>query len=432
MKKCVVLCAAFFVLAFAGLGRADDAELKRELQMLKQRVQELEAKLKAQEAIQRSTAAAPGDTQMGGEEPTSIQDMIMEKFGTLSIHGGVLTYYQGRNGPNIDDMDYSGTSGAGYVADLELSFEPTPNGEFFMRIHAGEGQGADKDLDDEGALFANLNTIADDNPENEGVSVLEAFYTHKFFEERLFVSVGKSEQVAFIDDNEFANDEATQFVGKPFVVSPMLDSEDEYAPMLAVGFSPVDNLEMVVLYESTSRPLLSDEDQKSVWDDIFDNPFVAAQMTFSPEFNGLQGNYRVYGWGATYKHPKIVGEGTDRGWGIGLSLDQMVHDKVGLFARLAYSNDNVYEVPWFWSFGANLKGMIPNRDDDEIGLGVAGLKANDDLDNDGTEYHLEAYYRIVLSEHLAISPDIQFVINPLGDTNNDNVVAFMIRGEFNF
>ena len=117
-----------------------------------------------------------------GEEQQTIKDALMERLGTLSIHGGVVGYYQGRNAPTINDIDYSGANGAGFVADLELSFKPLKNGDFFMRVHAGEGQGADVDLVDDGALFANLNTIADDNPGNDGLSLLEAFYTHSFFE----------------------------------------------------------------------------------------------------------------------------------------------------------------------------------------------------------------------------------------------------------
>jgi carbohydrate-selective porin OprB len=169
-------------------------------------------------------------------------------------------------------------------------------------------------------------------------------------------------------------------------------------------------------------------------------------VTFSPFISGLQGNYRLYAWGATYAHDDLTSlNTTHRGWGIGVSLDQMVTPSIGLFARAAYQNKDVYAVDWFWSLGANFKGLIPTRSEDELGIGVAALLANDDLDesvadtgyllsgnNEDTEWHLEAYYRIVLSKFFAISPDIQYVINPLGDTDNDNILTGMIRGEFNF
>jgi len=445
-------------------------DLKKELEVLKKRVQQLEAQLNSQQTkqttadqkvdeaaegvpirggqmkeiteeireqkpgqeIQTTKTEPPEAAPVRGEELKTIKDTIMERLGTLAIHGGIVGYYQGRNGPTINDIDYKGANGAGFAADLELSFEPFKNGEFFMRVHAGEGQGADVDLAEDDALFANLNTIADDNPGSDGLSVLEVFYTQTFCNERYLFSIGKTEQVVFIDDNALANDEYTQFVGKPFVNNPMLDSEDEYGPVMAAQVSPWEQLTLTFLYESSSRPNAEENMQKSVWDDIFDTPFLAAQLTYSPKIFGFDGNYRVYGWGATYDHEKISGNGTDKGWGIGLSCDQIVHEKVGLFARFGYSNNEVYVAPWFWSVGANLKGLIPSRDEDEIGVGIAGLEANSDLGYNGTELHLEAYYRIVLSDYFSISPDIQFVANPLGNNSNQNIVAGMLRGQFSF
>lgn len=434
MKRKLFLLVTLALLVGSGVSSADDADLKKELDALKQRVQELEVQLETQETRQTVVAQQPEEAEgspVEGEEWEAVKNTFAERFGTLSIHGGVLGYYQGRNAPDIGGIGYDNANGAGFVADLELTFKPFEDGEFLMHIHAGEGQGSDKDLADDGALFANLNTIADDNPGDDGVSVLQAFYTHTF-SERFFVSVGKTEQVAFIDDNAFANDEYVQFVGKPFVDNPMLDSEDEFGPLLAVGAVPADKLSLVLLYGSSSHPRLEEDVQKDIWDDIFDHPFFGGQITYSPEWNGLAGNYRLYGWGATYPHPVLTGEDTERGWGVGLSLDQKVHEQVGLFARFAYSNEDVYEVPWFWSAGVNLLGLIVSRDEDEIGIGVAGLRANDDLEHTGTEYHMEAYYRIALSESFSITPDIQYVVNPLGNTDNDNIIAGMIKGQFTF
>jgi len=469
MRRKVVLLLMLCVVGLAGTSSADDVALKQELEMLKQRVLQLETQLKGQEVKQSSASQTTADDEgvpirggemkaieksikdqgdnrpaqtpqaetapgvpVRGEEVKTIKDTIMERLGTLSIHGGVVGYYQGRNGPTINDIDYKGANGAGFAADLELSFNPLESGEFLMRVHAGEGNGADKGLADDGALFANLNTIADDNPGSDGLSLLEAFYTQTFCHERYLFAIGKTEQVVFIDDNAFANDEYTQFVGKPFVNNPMLDSEDEYGPLMAAQISPWEQLAVTFLYSSSSRPNAAEDTQKSVWDDIFDTPFLGGQLTFSPKIFGFDGNYRVYGWGATYQHDKISGNGKAEGWGIGLSFDQMVHEKVGLFARFGYSSEEVYQAPWFWSAGVNLKGLIPSRDEDEIGLGVAGLEANSDLGYNGTELHLEAYYRIVLSEYFSISPDIQFVANPLGNNSNQNIVAGMLKGQFSF
>jgi hypothetical protein len=365
---------------------------------------------------------------MHERERGMLEETLEQRLGTLTIHGGAVGYYQGANSVKIGDSRVRNTDGAGFAADLELSFSPLENGTVFMRVHAGEGKGADTSLEP----FANLNTIGDDNPDNDGVRVLDLFYTQRFFDEKLSLSIGKAEPFVFVDDNAFANDEYTQFVGKPFVNNPVFDSEDEYAPLVALTASPMEEVSVTLLCQSSSRPRLADEERKSSYDRIFDKPLVAGQFTYSPCIGDLKGNWRLYGWAQTYPHPRLVGDDTEEGWGIGLSLDQMVHRNLGLFARAGYQNKKVYEVPWFWSAGGEIRGLLPSRGEDHMGIGVAGLKASKDLEKTGTEFHVEAYYRCELGEHLAVSPDIQYVINPLGDGRNDEIVVGTIRLEANF
>ncbi len=425
MRKWVLLFTAVFLFGHESAAKANEADILKEIEQLKLRIAQLEEKLKERPA-EETTWQEESESEKGAK------DVLEEKLGTLSIHGGVVGYYQGASKSKIGGTHFGNPDGAGFAADLEFSFEPIENGEFFLRLHAGEGDGADRQLEEAGALFADLNTINDDNPGDGGFDLLECFYTHRFLDERFFFSIGKTEPVVFIDDNAFANDEVGQFVGKPFVNDPVLDSEDEFGPLAAFGFWPSDCFSLVALIQSSSHSLAAQDQQKDVWDDIFEKPLFAGQLTYSPAFQKLQGTYRLYGWVQTYDHPEVTGNGTDEGWGLGLSCDQQISEKVGLFGRFGYHNDEVYEVPWFYSLGTAITGLIPSREEDEIGFGFAGLKANDDLPDDGTEFHLEGYYKSVLSEYLALTLDLQYVVNPLGDSSNDDVFAGMVRGEFSF
>ena len=65
-------------------------------------------------------------------------------------------------------------------------------------------------------------------------------------------------------------------------------------------------------------------------------------------------------------------------------------------------------------------------------MGVAALIPNDKLKNDDTEYHFEAYYRMALSNNFFVTPDLQYVVNPHGNSDNDNIFAGMVRAEFSF
>lgn len=368
----------------------------------------------------------------GAETEKEATDDQGEEGSFFSIRGTVVGYYQGADGFESGGVRFGNIDAGDYVADLEVTVVPVKGGELYARLHTGDGDGADRRLEEEGALFADLNTLNDDNTGDGDLDMLELVYTQRFLEDRWFVALGKTEPLVFMDDNALANCEVGQFWGKPFVNNPMLDSEDEYAPLVAVGFSPRERFSLVGVYQSSSRPRREGSEQKDKYKDGFDEPFVGGQLTYSPQLGDREGNYRLYGWVQAYDQPEVTGSGTDKGWGIGISADQALTERLGVFGRFGYSNEKVYEVPWFWSLGAVLTGPIPGRAEDQIGVGIAGLKANEDFADDDTELHSELYYRSVVCEHFALTFDFQYVANPLGDSGNDDVVAGGIRGEISF
>jgi hypothetical protein len=448
--KYISLCIIIVALAVLGpgLATADNAAVLKEIQSLKERIEELEDKLEEQESLAKRQAAK---TEAGIDE--KIGEALEERFGTLEIHGGAILYYQDSQTDELGGEKADSPSGAGFVANLEFTWHPAlpvvEEGEFYVRIHAGNGTGADRTggggIKPADVLLGNLNTIADDNSDEDddtGLRLLEAHYTHHFFDEMLSITAGKVGQLAFLDDNAFANDEGVQFVGKPFVNNTVLDSENEYTPLIGVKIQPVELLSLTLIGASTSRPYVEGTDlentAKSKYDNVFSTPFVGGQLTFSPKFGELEGNYRLYGWQAGYDHAKldagrnpIDGEKA-KGWGLGVSADQQVTEMIGLFGRFGWNNEDVYVVKWEASGGVNLTGLIPGREEDTIGIGVAGLVPDSRFTEDDPEYHLEVYYRIAVTENLAFTPDIQYVWNPGGDSDNDGIFAGMVRAEFNF
>ena len=449
MKKCwIVLIALIFITVLSGRASADNAAVLKEIQSLKERIEELEEKLEEQESLSKRQAAK---TEVGIED--KIGEALEERFGTLEIHGGAILYYQDSQADELDGENADSPSGAGFVANLEFTWHPAlpvvEDGEFYVRIHAGNGTGADRTggggIKPADVLLGNLNTIADDNSDEDddtGLRLLEAHYTHHFFDEMLSVTAGKVGQLAFLDDNAFANDEGVQFVGKPFVNNTVLDSENEYTPLIGVKIQPVELLSLTLIGASTSRPNVEDtplsDSSKSKYDNVFSTPFIGGQLTLSPKFGELEGNYRLYGWLASYDHSKLDADRNfidgqkDEGWGIGVSADQQITEMIGLFGRFGWNNEDVYVVKWEASGGVNLTGLIPGRDEDTIGIGFAGLVPDSRYTADDPEYHLEVYYRIAVTENLAFTPDIQYVWNPGGDSDNDGVFAGMVRAEFNF
>jgi hypothetical protein len=450
--KYIRLCMITAALAVLGSNyaiAADNAAVLKEIQALKERIEELEEKLEEQELLAKRRAAK---TETSIDE--KIGEALEERFGTLEIHGGAILYYQDSQTDELDGEKADSPSGAGFVANLEFTWKPAlpvvEEGEFYVRIHAGNGTGADRTgggsrIKPADVLLGNLNTIADDNSdENDdtGLRLLEAHYTHHFFDEMLSITAGKAGQLGFLDDNAFANDEGVQFVGKPFVNNTVLDSENEYTPLIGVKIQPVELVSLTLIGASTSRPNVEgtplENSSKSKYDNVFSTPFIGGQLTFSPKFGELEGNYRLYGWQAGYDHAKLDSKRNPidgkqaKGWGFGISADQQITEMVGLFGRFGWNNEDVYVVNWEASGGVDVKGLIPGRDEDNLGIGFAALIPDGRFDANDPEYHLEAYYRIAVTENLAFTPDLQYVWNPGGDSDNDGILAGMVRAEFNF
>ena len=348
-KRLAVLCAAFLVAGGGGRALADNAAILNEIQPLKERIEELEQKLEEQEALAKKQAAKT--EKAIGEK---IEEALEERFATLEIHGGAILYYQGSqvhqlNGENADCPSGTGADRGGQ-----------PNNPVSV-------------------LLANLNTIADDNTDGNdtGLNLLEAHYTHEFFDKTLNLTAGKAEILLFLDGNAFANCEKNQFVGKPFVNNSVLDSESEYTPLIGAEVKPMELLALSVVGTTTSRPYVE-------------------------------------------------------GWGLGISADQQITEMIGLFGRFGWNNDDVYVVQWEASGGANIKGLIPGRDEDTIGLGFAALTPGDRYAQNDPEYHLEFYYRIAVTENLAFTPDLQYVWTLAATAATTASSPAWLGGEFNF
>lgn len=316
--KNALLLILMLALFLVGLARASQEDFCGKLAV---RSWEGKAVQANSEIRQQSNDGEETDDAHTGLFLSGIKKAFEDRFGPLSIFFRAIGYYQGANNVTIAGQDITDNRGPGYTLDLEFTWNPIATGAFYLRLHNGYGKGADKHLGN--ILLANLNTIADDNDEyGGGVQIVEAYYTQRFLNERLYVSIGKTNSEAFIDLNAFANNEYTQFVGKPFVNSPLLDTSDNYIPTLAIGGSILEGLELVVLAQTMNRPSSVAFEETGVDQNLFDDPGFSGQLTYSPILRGLEGNYRlVSGWEShRFKYPN--GQ-QDRGttWGVGLSLD---------------------------------------------------------------------------------------------------------------
>jgi hypothetical protein len=358
--------------------------------------------------------------------PQSLRQYLRETF---IFHGSVVGYYQQYVNATVENQGHKENFTACISSQLVGAWKPTAQGTFHMRLRYTNNR---VDIAQQGIVLSNLLETNVSDKDNGRVRLQKFYYSHQFDGDRAFVAFGKTDGETFLDLNAFANDSRTQFIGQPLVDNPVLDDEDEYAPFIVVGGTPSKDLHLLLLGQSSSHPMNDNVGSKSVWEQLLKGPLVAGQATFTPGIQGLSGHYRLYGWIKSYDHPRLAAVGYEKGWGIGMSIDQYIAPDFGVFARLAYQNPDVYKTPWFWSAGTRINGPLPGREADIFGFGISGLKANPDTPHQGKEIHLETYYRIRLSKHFFISPDLQYVMNPLGNNDETAIFAAMLRGEFRF
>ena len=386
---------------------------EEDLAELKSRITDLEQKLIKQENTQDALVK------------------IKEAFDGLSIGGGATFVYQTTGNANGDDLSKNGENvgDASYSVDITLTKE-FEAGTAFIATEAGEGTG----VDDELAVFSAVNADATGGDAN--ISITEAWYEHRF--RPLTVTVGKVAADAFMDSNEYANDETTQFLGSEFKHSSTIEFPENFAGLIfGLALSDSVTVEAIVV------------DGNADWEDMFEDTFYGGQLTISPEIAGKAGNYRVFGWGSGRDHTKWNDSSKvqENSYGFGLSADQKLTDTIGLFARYAWQNPEVYlngesySLEHSYSLGMQVAGESWGRDEDVFGIAfgqiipsgdykdvVSNLKAD-------PEGHMELYYSYKVNDYLTISPDVQLVMNPYGGdaANGDNTIVIGgIRGQVNF
>ena len=405
---------------------ADDGSIRAEIAELKSRITQLEQKIAAQEK-----KSVEQTSKISRLEERGIELPVLEG---LTIGAGATFVLQGTHNANGDNLSKKGedVTDASYSIDLEFEKEFSDYGKAFIHLEAGGGAG----VEDELKVFSNVNRDADND---ENVRLTEVWYEHYLTTLPATLTLGKIDATGFIDTNEYANDEAAQFLGRIFRNSPAIEFADNAAGV-RFGVEPTDfvDIELVAM------------DADSDWEDVFDDIFVAGQLNLKPKLFGRSGNYRLLGWVNDRQHTRWsdATKTKEEGYGFGISFDQELTDNLGAFLRYAWQDpeqrlnglDDDFSLEHSWSAGMQLKGSIWGRENDVLAVAVGQAIPSDDYKKTGSlnakkEGHFETYYSYKVNEHLTLSPDLQVIWNPYGDdaTNGkDTITVFGMRGQVDF
>ena len=169
---------------------------------------------------------------------------------------------------------------------------------------------------------------------------------------------------------------------------------------------------------------------------------------------GLSGNYR-FGWWLD-PEPRTIFEDANRGVssdhrrtgdvGFYVNFDQMIwkedcdpadHQGLGAFLRYGYAHGDVNRVEHFWSLGSQYRGLIPKRDEDVLGFGVAQSVSSrqyrsriDDRADRETAYEL--YYAIKVTPWCVVTPDVQVITHPGATTDARDALLGGVRVKIAF
>ncbi len=128
--------------------------------------------------------------------------------------------------------------------------------------------------------------------------------------------------------------------------------------------------------------------------------------------------------------PGVTHDGTH---GLHMGFDQRLFKEnwdesddqgLGLFLQYGWAPKETNQHPSYFGAGLVYLGLIPSRDDDLIGLGVAHAIYSDDIPSQTYETEIELFYKAPLTPYFTIQPDVQFIANPDGD-GRDAFVAGM-------
>jgi porin len=115
--------------------------------------------------------------------------------------------------------------------------------------------------------------------------------------------------------------------------------------------------------------------------------------------------------------------GTPDDWGIAFSAAKFIGDSVMPFFRAGYADDITALLEATIATGI---GYFKQNNSDLFAIGFAwGRPADNSLDD---QYTVEMFYRLQLSQNIAISPDIQLLINPALNPDEDIIAVFGLRG----
>ncbi|MBW8038789.1 MAG: carbohydrate porin [Planctomycetes bacterium] len=275
--------------------------------------------------------------------------------------------------------------------------------------------------------------------------VSEYWIDQLFYDGRLRFKLGKMDSnVDFM-----AVDYGGDFSQSSFAVIPTAPTPTFPDPALgaAVFWEPEDWISMGAgVYEG------GPDGRSSGFNTAFDSKshhgmFSIYEVALKPKISfgaqkDMPGTYRIGAWHHSDEFDE-VGDGASEVFkgnhGFYLAFDQMLYQEksdseqgLGAFLQFGWAPENRNEINRYFGGGLSYVGLIPGRDEDTVGMGLAQALWSDQIDNFSKETAIELFYKAQLSEFVSVKPDIHYIANPGGGDTIKDALAFGLRFEILF
>lgn len=351
------------------------------------------------------TAAWAQATGHGGVVAGEVPPMVSPQPDVLELVVAAKTQY---------GVSSAEGAGAAMEADFDVGFRwrPTRNWTVQANVEAREPL-TDTHFSELVAASESLVGIADGTTGGPLIR-LEKFWVRRDFD-RGSITVGRLHFEDYFLNNALSSKSASAFTNEAF-------SGKTSAPFPRDAMGAALHLDLDDRWRVDLT--LGEADREDEFDVFASGQlFATAQVEMSWAPPGLaDGHYRIGVWSRS----RDGGPRFSEAGGVGISVDQPLNDRVVLMARAHVGDAGFQRVERGAAVGMS---VIPEaRPGDQFGVGIAWLDPADPAQ--GPQTIIETFYRMKVTDHIALTPTLQWTGNGAGPSREDDSLFAGVRLRF--
>ena len=254
---------------------------------------------------------------------------------------------------------------------------------------------------------------------NSSWGVTNLYWQQRLNEGRLSFVAGKVDPTDYLDVYALINP-LSAFMNLAFLTNPTIAAPDQGIGA-AMGVMATDNIYVVTGFSDASG-----DPTDEGFDTFFDEReyFKHVEIGWTPSFQRRYfDNIHITAWQVDERKKAQVPDGQ----GLAFSATKFIKDKWMPFFRAGYADGDALLLKATVSTGI---GHYSKEHRDLSGVGINwGKPSANKLDD---QYTAECFYRLQLAQNLAITPDIQLIINPALNPDENALVVFGLRARITF